>query len=125
MMPAPEAKKSSQVPPSPKPPALTSSQQQAVDAARDYLNDGQGFSYQSLVTQLTSSYGNGFSQADAKFAASYLKPDWDQQAAMAARGYLSDGQGFSRASLIQQLTSSYGNGFTEAQAEYGADKAGA
>ena len=32
--------------------------------------------------------------------------------------------GFSRDSLIQQLTSSAGNGFTEAQAEYAANQVG-
>jgi hypothetical protein len=37
---------------------------------------------------------------------------------------MSLGEGFSRASLIQQLTSSYGSGFTEAQAEYAANKVG-
>ena len=33
-----------------------------------------------------------------------------------------DGEGFSRSSLIQQLTSSYGAGFTEAEAEYAVSK---
>jgi hypothetical protein len=32
--------------------------------------------------------------------------------------------GFSRSSLIQQLTSSYGSGFTELQAEYAASQVG-
>jgi Host cell surface-exposed lipoprotein/Histidine kinase-like ATPase domain len=34
------------------------------------------------------------------------------------------GQGFSRAELIQQLTSNYGAGFTQAQAEYAVSKVG-
>jgi hypothetical protein len=34
------------------------------------------------------------------------------------------GQGFSRSALIQQLTSSYGAGFTQAQAEYAVSKVG-
>ena len=42
---------------------------------------------------------------------------------MAAQGYMKLG-GFSRSSLIEQLTSSSGDGFTEAQAEYAADKVG-
>jgi small ligand-binding sensory domain FIST len=99
-------------------PAMTASQQQAVTSAQGYLTDGQGFSYSGLVKQLTSQYGNGFSQADATFAVNYLHPDWDAQAVTAAKGYLADGQGFSRASLLQQLTSSYGDGFTQAQGEY-------
>jgi len=92
--------------------------------AQDYLNLGSGFSHASLVKQLTSQYGSGFSAADAEFAVSYLHPDWNAQAAEAARGYMNLGTGFSRASLIQQLTSPYGNEFTEAQAEYAASQVG-
>lgn len=103
---------------------LTASQQQAVNAAQGYLNDGQGFSYNGLMSQLTSTYGEGFNQADAKFAIGYVHPDWDSQAVMAAKGYLADGQGFSRAGLIDQLTSSYGDGFTQAQAIYAVNKVG-
>jgi hypothetical protein len=98
--------------------------QQAVDAAQGYLSDGQGFSEQGLLQQLTSSAGNGFTQSQAEFAIQHLSPDWDQQAVDAAKSYMSDGQGFSRSSLIQQLTSSYGSGFTEAQAEYAASQVG-
>lgn len=103
---------------------LTASQQQAVTAAQGYLGDGQGFSYKSLLGQLTSSYGDGFSQADAKFAIGYLHPDWDAQAVLAAKGYLNDGQGFSRASLISQLDSPYGDQFTYDQAVYAVNQVG-
>lgn len=106
----------------PSAPAMTASQQQAVESAQGYLSDGQGFSYKGLLQQLTSSYGEGFSRADAKFAIKYLHPDWDHQAVESARNYLSDGQGFSRSALLQQLTSSYGEGFTQAQAEYAVNK---
>jgi hypothetical protein len=41
-----------------------------------------------------------------------------------AKGYMSDGQGFSRQGLIQQMTSADGDQFTEAQAEYAADAVG-
>ena len=61
---------------------------QAVEAAQSYLSLGSGFSQYSLTRQLTSSYGSGFSQADAQFAISYLKPDWGAQAVEAARGYM-------------------------------------
>lgn len=105
-------------------PAMTAAEQQAVAAAQGYLDLGTGFSKEGLLKQLTSSYGNGFSEKDAEFAVSYLKPDWNAQAVEAAKGYMNLNTGFSRASLIQQLTSSYGSGFTEAQAEYAADKVG-
>jgi hypothetical protein len=99
-------------------PSMTTAQQQAVDAAKGYLSEGQGFSEQGLLSQLTSSAGNGFSKSDAEFAINYLHPNWDQQAVNAAKGYLSVGQGFSEQGLLQQLTSSAGSGFTQAQAEY-------
>ena len=97
---------------------MTGAQQQAVDAAEGYLSEGQGFSKQGLLSQLTSSAGNGFSKSDAEFAVKYLNPDWSAQAVDAGQGYLSGGQGFSDQGLLQQLTSSAGDGFTEAQAEY-------
>ena len=97
---------------------MTGAQQQAVDAAEDYLSEGQGFSDQGLLSQLTSSAGNGFSKSDAEFAVNSLNPNWNGQAVDAAEGYLSEGQGFSDQGLLQQLTSSAGDGFTEAQAEY-------
>ncbi len=104
-------------------PAVTASEQQAVDAAQGYLATGSGFSDYSLTRQLTSSYGSGFGRADAQFAITYLHPDWDAQAVEAARGYMALG-GFSAASLTQQLTSDYGDGFTYAQAEYAVAQVG-
>ena len=95
---------------------------QAVDSANSYLSEGQGFSQQGLLQQLTTTAGEGFTEMQAEYAISYLHPDWDAQAVDAAKGYLGDGEGFSRSSLIQQLTSSYGAGFTEAQAEYAVNK---
>lgn len=112
--PAPAAPASS----APASPPMTTAQQQAVDAAESYLSEGQGFSEQGLLDQLTSSAGNGFSKSDAEFAINYLHPNWDQQAVDGAKSYLSEGQGFSEQGLLQQLTSSAGSGFTEAQAEY-------
>jgi hypothetical protein len=104
--------------------SMTDAQQQAVDAAEGYLSDGQGFSDQGLLSQLTSNVGDGFSKSDAELAFNHLNPNWGQQAVDAAKGYLSDGQGFSDQGLIRQLTSSYGNGFTKAQAEYAASQVG-
>jgi hypothetical protein len=103
---------------------MTASQQQAVASAQSYLSLGTGFSYKGLLDQLTSSSGEGFSHADAVFALNYLHPDWNAQAAISAKGYLELGTGFSRSGLIDQLTSSYGEGFTYAQAVYGVTQAG-
>jgi hypothetical protein len=108
-------------PAAPAGPSMTVAQQQAVDAAGGYLSDGQGFSEQGLLSQLTSSAGDGLSKSDAEFAINNLHPDWDAQAVDSAKGYLSGGQGFSEQGLIQQLTATAGEGFTEAQAEYAID----
>lgn len=105
-------------------PAGTTSELQALAAAQDYLSDGQGFSQQGLVDQLDSSAGDNFSVADATWGVDHSGANWDDQAVDSAKGYMSDGQGFSRQGLIQQMTSAYGDQFTEAQAEYGANAVG-
>lgn len=110
--------------PAPTTPALTASQQQAIESAQSYLDNLGGFSEEGLLKQLTSSYGEGFSQADAQFAINYLHPDWYQQAVESAKSYISDGMGFSKAGLYQQLTSSYGEGFTAGQANYALTQVG-
>jgi hypothetical protein len=58
------------------------------------------------------------------FAVDHIKVDWNQQAVLSAKGYLAMGTGFSRAGLIQQLTSTAGEQFTLAQATYAANKVG-
>jgi hypothetical protein len=105
-------------------PQYTVSQQQAIDSAKSYLSDSQGFSYNSLFSQLTSSYGEGFSAADATFALHHISVDWYQQATWSAKAYMASGQGFSCSGLLQQLTSSYGEGFTHSQGEYGVKSVG-
>ncbi len=105
-------------------PAGTVSQMQALAAAENYLGDGQGFSRQGLIDQLHSSYGNSFSLADATWAVDHSDANWDAQAVECAKGYMNDGQGFSRQGLIDQMTSAYGNKFTQAQATYAANALG-
>ena len=104
-------------------PQYTVSQQSAITAAEQYLSMGEGFSREGLIQQLDSSAGSGFSVADAKFAVNHITVNWDQQAALAAKGYMQMG-GFSRSSMVQQLESSAGSGFTHAQAVFGAKSVG-
>jgi hypothetical protein len=108
------------------PPAsnMTVAQQQAVETARNYLSMGEGFSRAGLIKQLSSTYGEGFSKAVAIFAVDHLHVNWYEQAVESAKNYMSMGSGFSRAGLIQQLSSSYGKGFTYAQAVYAANMVG-
>jgi hypothetical protein len=110
--------------PSPTGPSLTASQEQAVEAAKNYLSLGQGFSRAGLIDQLSSGAGSGFSVADATVAVDSLHIDYDAQAVLAAKAYISLGSGFSHAGLVEQLESAAGSKFTAAQAEYGADHAG-
>ena len=84
---------------------------------------GKGFSRAGLIQQLSSSYGEGYSLADATYAVDSLNVDWNAQAVLSAKGYLAL-KPFSRAGLIQQLSSSYGEGFTVAQATYAANAVG-
>lgn len=97
---------------------------QAVKAAKGYLISGMGFSQASLTAQLTSSAGNQFTQPQAEYAVAQSGADWNAEAVKAAKGYMSSGMGFSRQSLIAQLTSSAGNQFTAPQAGYAADQVG-
>jgi hypothetical protein len=95
----------------------------ALQAGQDYLDMDSGFSRAGLIDQLDSAYGDGFPKADATWAVDHLSVNWNAQAVLAAKGYMSMG-GFSRNSLITQLDSPYGGKFTKAQAIYAAKAVG-
>ena len=97
--------------------ASTIGQREALQAAKSYLRWGH-FSRAGLISQLTSSYGEGFSRADAVWGVNHAHANWYAEAVQAAKSYLKTGH-FSRAALIQQLESPYGEHFTHAQAVYG------
>jgi len=103
-----------------KKPEMTSGQKNALQAGENYL-DTLPFSKAGLIQQLSSSAGDGFSKADATFAANHVGADWNKQAVKAAKNYL-DTLPFSKAGLIQQLSSSAGDKYTPAQARYAASK---
>jgi Host cell surface-exposed lipoprotein len=106
--------------PTPEEPEMTSGQENALQVAQDYI-DLQGFSKAGLIDQLSSPAGEGFSEADATFAANNVDADWNAEAVEAAEAYLDLG-GMSKSALIDQLSSSAGDKFTPAQAQYAADK---
>jgi Host cell surface-exposed lipoprotein len=105
------------------PAAPTVAQQNALESAQGYLDMGDGMSKAGLIDQLHSRYGEGFSKADAIWAANHVHANWKHEAVLSAKGYL-DMDGFSRAGLIDQLSSPYGEQFTLAQATYAADQVG-
>jgi Host cell surface-exposed lipoprotein len=107
-------------PAEPAEPELTSAQENALESAQSYV-DMTGFSEKGLIEQLSSSAGEGFSKADAVFAANHVDVNWNDEAVESAQSYL-DMTSFSKDGLIEQLSSSAGEGFTLAQAQYAADK---
>lgn len=111
-------------PAQPAQPTTSVSQQQALSSAQGYLSDGQGFSRLGLISQLSSPSGDKFSVADATWAVDHTNTDWNAQAVISAKGYMSDGQGFSRSGLISQLDSPSGDNFTYAQASQAATAVG-
>lgn len=92
----------------------------AVESAESYLAMS-GFSKQGLYQQLSSSAGEGFTQAEAQYAVDHVDVDWNKEAVEAARSYL-DVMPMSKSALIDQLSSSAGSGFTYEQAVYAVNK---
>lgn len=101
-------------------PETTSGQKRALQSAENYL-DLSGMSKAGIIQQLSSSAGEGFSKADATFAANNVDADWKQEAVEAAKNYL-DISPMSKDALIQQLSSAAGDKFTPTQARYAANK---
>jgi hypothetical protein len=98
--------------------------QNAVQDAESYLSTEPGFSQQGLINQLSGPGGDGFSVADATAAVDSLNVNWNAQAVDDANNYNSTVGGFSCSGMIQQLSGPGGDGFTVAQATYGATQAG-
>ncbi len=92
----------------------------ALESAESYLAMS-GFSKQGLYEQLSSSAGEGFSQAEAQYAVDHVGADWNKEAVESARSYL-EMSPMSRNGLIEQLSSSAGEGFTYEQALYAVNK---
>lgn len=97
-------------------PVYTLEQQNALEAARSYL-DLTGFSRQGLIDQLSSEYGSAYPVEVATWAADTVGADWNAEAVESAQAYL-DMSSFSRQGLYDQLTSAYGGQFTPEQANH-------
>jgi host cell surface-exposed lipoprotein len=100
--------------------AVRRANRRALQSAESYLAMS-GFSKQGLYEQLSSSYGEGFTQAEAQYAVDHVDADWNKEAVESARSYL-EMSPMSRNGLIEQLSSSAGEGFTYAQALYAVNK---
>ncbi len=104
---------------------LSAEEINAVSKAQTYLEIG-GFSKQGLIDQLSSEYGEKYPVETATRAVEFIEEngmvDWNEQAYMSAKLYLSFEE-FSEEDLVEQLSGEYSEGFTREQAEYGAEKA--
>jgi hypothetical protein len=98
----------------------SSGQKNALRSAESYIAM-TGMSRQGLIEQLSSDAGEGYSVADATYAADQVGADWNAEAVESAKSYL-EMTGMSRQGLIEQLSSDAGEGFTLAQAQYAADR---
>lgn len=95
----------------------TTEQQKALDRAKEYLR-AMPFSHEGLIDQLEY---EGYTTADATYAADNCGADWNEQALKQAKSYL-DTMAFSYSGLVDQLEY---EGFTSEQATYGADNCNA
>lgn len=95
----------------------TASERNALNSAKSYLSFS-AFSYSGLIRQLEY---EGYTNAEATYAANNCGADWNAQALKSAKSYLSF-SAFSYSGLIGQLQY---EGFTSSQAAYGVDNCGA
>ena len=73
-----------------------------------------------LHDQLTSPYGERFSEEAAQYALEHVKTDWKENALKTAENY-SRTMHMSKARIYDQLTSEYGEKFTADEAQYAID----
>jgi Host cell surface-exposed lipoprotein len=97
-------------------PQFSVAQENALSSGQAYI-DMSGFSREGLIKQLKF---EGFSKADAAFAAGHVDVSWRKEAAESAEAYM-DTSSFSAEGLRQQLEF---EGFTAGQANYALDAVG-
>ncbi|WP_246475989.1 Ltp family lipoprotein [Brevibacterium renqingii] len=88
----------------------------ALTSAETY-SDMMHMSKQGIFEQLTSEYGDQFSEEAAQYAIDNIKADWNQNALETAKTYQDD-MAMSPNAIHEQLTSEYGEQFTSSEADY-------
>ena len=73
-----------------------------------------------LFDQLTSPYGEQFTEDEAQYAVDNLVADYNENALLTAKEY-QDSMSMSTSAIYDQLTSSYGEQFTADEAQYAID----
>ena len=74
----------------------------------------------AIYDQLTSEYGEQFTEQAAQYAMENLQADWNANALACAASY-SENMHLSKAAIYDQLTSEYGEQFTAEEARYAVD----
>lgn len=92
----------------------------ALKKAQIY-SDTMYMSEKSLYKQLTSEYGEGFTEEAAQYAIDNVDADYNYNAYMKALTY-QDSMSMSKNNIYEQLISEYGEQFTEEEATYAVNK---
>ncbi len=91
----------------------------ALNKANTY-SDTMYMSKAAIYDQLTSEYGEQFSEEAAQYAIDNMDADWNYNALKKAEDY-SETMYMSKLGIYDQLISEYGERFTEAEAQYAID----
>ena len=91
----------------------------ALRKAKSY-SDNLYMSKAGIYEQLTSEYGEKFSEEAAQYAIDNLETDYKRNALKKAQSY-QNSMDMSPAAIHDQLTSEYGEGFTEEEADYASE----
>ncbi|WP_291582323.1 Ltp family lipoprotein [Clostridium sp. UBA6640] len=91
----------------------------ALKKAKTY-SDTMSMSKAALYGQLTSEYGEKFSQEAAQYAIDNVDADWKANALKKANTY-QETMSMSPSAIYDQLISEYGEKFTEEEAQYAID----
>lgn len=91
----------------------------ALNKAKSY-SDTMHMSKKGIYDQLTSEYGEQFSEEAAQYAMDHVDIDWNANALATAENY-SNTMHMSKEGIYDQLISEYGEQFTEEEAKYAVD----
>ncbi len=83
-------------------------------------SDSMHMSKDALYDQLTSEYGEKFTQEAAQYAIDNVDANWNENALNKAKIYQKD-MAMSPSAIYDQLVSEYGEKFTEEEAQYAID----
>ncbi len=92
----------------------------ALRKAKVY-SDTMSMSKAGLYDQLTSEYGEKFSDEATQYAMDNLEADWNKNALKKAKTYSDTMSMSKKVGLYDQLTSEYGEKFTAEEAQYAVD----